>query len=76
MVCQKQVEQFKLCRGQIDGIAVNGGSLLVEVQAQTMIAEQMLTQTGFNDIHDIVADFLAVSNDVVIESAESIGILM
>lgn len=70
------MEQRELSRGKVNGGAVDGCSLLVQIQLQAIITKQMPSQTGLYDIHDVIAYLLAFRDNVVVECAESIGILM
>lgn len=72
----KQTKQFKLSAGEVDGLAIYGDSLAVKINLQAAKAKKTLAKTGLNDIHYVVTQFLAFSNDVVINGAKGVRIIM
>lgn len=70
------MKELKLCAGEADGLAVYADGLVVEVELESAKGEEVLSQTRLDDIDDIVAQTLAVSDDVVVEGAEGIAVGM
>ncbi len=70
------MEQFEFCRGEVDAVAVDGCRLFVEVKLEAVVGEQMFAEAGFDDVHNVVADFLAIRDNVGVDCAERIGKLM
>ena len=64
---KQHLEQRKFDRSQVDGVSVDGGSLLVEVQLQASIVKRVFAQTSLHDVHDIIANLFAVGQEFIVE---------
>ena len=75
-ILEEQTKQAEFGAGEAGRLAVDGDGLAIKAYLQTVELEEAFAETGLNDIHNVVAQFLTFGNDVVIDRADGIRVFV